>query len=177
MLQEKRRFKAISGKEHNPQRLARIAIAALQATNQRGILATGWGGLQASQLPENIFQLDQAPHDWLFPRVSAVVHHGGAGTTAAGLRAGCPTIICPFFGDQPFWGQRVHTLGVGPRPIPQKQLTVQKLVGAIQEVIFNPSLSNRAEILGQKIRAEDGIGNAIAIIETLTANAQKQKIL
>ncbi|MEM9908412.1 MAG: glycosyltransferase [Cyanobacteria bacterium P01_D01_bin.44] len=158
-------FGSMAGR--HPQRLAKIAIEALQATNQRGILATGWGGLQASHLPDTIFKLDQAPHAWLFPKVSAVVHHGGAGTTAAGLRAGRPTIICPFFGDQPFWGQRVHALGVGPKPIPQKRLTVANLAQAIQEISSNARMRQTAEALGQKIRAEDGIGNAIAIIESL----------
>ncbi|NEP14745.1 MAG: glycosyltransferase family 1 protein [Symploca sp. SIO2C1] len=164
-------FGSMAGR--HPQRLAKMAIEALQVTNQRGILATGWGGLQAKHLPETIFKLNQAPHDWLFPRVSAVVHHGGAGTTAAGLRAGCPTIICPFFGDQPFWGQRIHSLGVGPKPIPQKQLTAKKLAQAIREVTSNSSMGQKAKVLGEKIRVEDGIKDAIAIIETL-ARANKQ---
>ncbi|MBZ0297475.1 MAG: glycosyltransferase, partial [Anaerolineae bacterium] len=112
-------FGSMAGK--NPQRLAEIVIDALQQAGVRGIIATGWGGLETSDLPETIFKLDQAPHDWLFPRMSAVVHHGGAGTTAAGLRAGRPTIICTFIADQPFWGQRVHALGAGSKPIPQKQ--------------------------------------------------------
>ena len=157
-------FGSMTGR--HPKRLANVAIEVLQATKQRGILATGWGGLEASQLPDTIFKLDQAPHDWLFPRVSAVVHHGGAGTTAAGLRAGRPTIICPFFGDQPFWGQRVHALGVGPTPIPQKKLTVKALSQAIREVTSNTDMRQKAEALGESIRAEDGIGNAIAVIET-----------
>ena len=162
-------FGSISGRQ--PQRLAKVVIEALQATNQRGILATGWGGLQASDLPRTVFQLDQAPHDWLFPNVSAVIHHGGAGTTAAGLRAGRPTLICPFFGDQPFWGNQIYTLGVGPKPIPQKQLTTGKLTVAIQELVANQALRHNAEVLGEKIRAEDGVGNAIAILEA-TFSAQ-----
>ena len=157
-----------------PKRLANVAIEALQSTNQRGILATGWGRLEASQLPDTIFKLDQAPHDWLFSRVSAVVHHGGAGTTAAGLRAGRPTIICPFFGDQPFWGQRVYSLGVGPKPIPQKKLTVKMLSQAIREVTSNTDMRQKAEALGESIRAEDGIGNAIAIIETLSTGVAER---
>ncbi|OWY59323.1 UDP-glucose--sterol glucosyltransferase, partial [cyanobacterium TDX16] len=78
----------------------RLVIAALQQSGQRGVLASGWGGLQASDLPESVFLLEQAPHDWLFPRMATVVHHGGAGTTAAGLRAGKPSVICPFIADQ-----------------------------------------------------------------------------
>ncbi|MEM9216510.1 MAG: glycosyltransferase [Cyanobacteria bacterium P01_F01_bin.150] len=158
-------FGSISGRY--PQRLANIIIEALRITNQRGILATGWGGLQSNTLPKTIFQLDQAPHDWLFPKVSAVIHHGGAGTTAAGLRAGRPTLICPFFGDQPFWGKQIYTLGVGPKPIPQKQLTTSRLAKAINELVSNQTMRCNAEALGEKIRAEDGVGNAIALLEPL----------
>ena len=146
-------------------RVTRIVIEALLEVGVRGIIATGWGGLEADDLPHTILKIDRAPHDWLFPRVAAVVHHGGAGTTAAGLRAGRPTSVCPFFGDQPFWGARVHALGVGSRPIPQKKLTVSKLAEAIQEATRNPTLRNNAEALGEKIRQETGIANAISILE------------
>ncbi|MEM1256033.1 MAG: glycosyltransferase [Cyanobacteria bacterium P01_H01_bin.21] len=157
-------FGSISGS--HPEQLAKVILEALRATNQRGILATGWGGLQADDLPKTVFRLEQAPHDWLFSKVSAVIHHGGAGTTAAGLRAGRPTLICPFFGDQPFWGKRIYTLGVGPKPIPQKQLTTDKLAVAIHELVANETMRHNAETLGEKIRAEDGVGNAIAILAT-----------
>ncbi len=90
-------------------------------------------------------------------------------TVTLRLRAGCPTIICPFFGDQPFWGQRIYSLGVGPKPIPQKQLTVKKLAQAFREVTSNSSIGEKAKVLGERIRAEDGIKDAIAIIETLVS--------
>jgi sterol 3beta-glucosyltransferase len=161
-------FGSMSGS--NPQRLTNIVVEALQQTRVRGIIATGWGGLDAANLPETIFKLEQAPHDWLFPRVTAVVHHGGAGTTAAGLRAGRPTIICPFMGDQPFWGKRVNELGIGPEPIPQKKLTVEKLAAALQAVTTNSSMREKAAVLGKQIRAEDGLANAVNIIEKLWGN-------
>lgn len=104
----------------SPGKMAEMVIQALKQTGARGILATGWGGLRAEHLPKEIFQVSQVPHDRLFPRMAAVVHHGGAGTTAAGLRAGKPSVIVPFFGDQPFWGDRVHALGAGPAPVPRK---------------------------------------------------------
>jgi sterol 3beta-glucosyltransferase len=107
------------------------------------------------------------PHDWLFPQVAAVVHHGGAGTTAAGLRAGRPTVICPFFGDQPFWGRRVHDLGVGSTPIPQKKLTAEKLAAALREVTTSPAIRAQADALGDRIRREDGVARAVAFIERL----------
>jgi sterol 3beta-glucosyltransferase len=86
----------------DPRELARTVARALVKTSQRAIVLTGWGGLHSSELPREIFSIDWVPFDWLFPRVAAVVHHGGAGTTAAGLRAGRPTIIVPFFLDQFF---------------------------------------------------------------------------
>src|SRR5690606_20447509 len=106
----------------DPERLTSIVVEALKRSGERGLIATGWGGIEAANLPESVFPIESAPHDWLFPRVAAVVHHGGAGTTAAGLRVGKPTVVCPFFGDQPFWGRRIFELGVGPEPIPQKKL-------------------------------------------------------
>jgi sterol 3beta-glucosyltransferase len=147
-----------------PEEKARFALEALRRTGQRGLIATGWGGLRADELPDNVFAIQEAPHDWLFPRVAAVVHHGGAGTTAAGLRAGKPTIIVPFIGDQPFWGRRVYELGAGPAPIPQKRLNADNLAAAIQAAVSDPAMSRRAAELGEKIRAEDGIARAVAII-------------
>ena len=91
----------------DPQRMTALIVEALALAGQRGLLTSGWGGLSATVNAEHVFALESAPHDCLFPHASAVVHHGGAGTTAAGLRAGKPTVICPFFGDQPFWGRRV----------------------------------------------------------------------
>lgn len=146
-------------------RTTRLVIDAVQQSGQRAILATGWGGLSAAEVPDYIHLLRSAPHDWLFPHCLAVVHHGGAGTTGAGLRAGKPTVICPFFGDQPFWGQRVYALGVGPRPIPQKQLTADNLAQAIQTATRDTAMHQRAISLGAKIRAEAGVMQAIACIQ------------
>ena len=160
-------FGSMAGK--NPQRLASIVVDALQQANVRGIIATGWGGLDASNLPDTIYKIDKVPHDWLFERVTAVVHHGGAGTTAAGLRAGRPTIICPFMGDQPFWGTRVENLGVGPKPIKQKKLSVEKLAVAIQTVTNDTAMQKKAAVLGKKIQAEDGVANAISTIDKILA--------
>lgn len=150
----------------DPEVKARLVLDALAQAGQRGIIASGWGGLKASALPDTVFMLEQAPHDWLFPRVKAVVHHGGAGTTAAGLRAGKPHVICPFLGDQPFWGQRTYALGVGAHPIPQKQLTADKLASAIRTVVADAEMQRRADALGTDIRAEDGVGRAVTMIET-----------
>ena len=151
----------------SPEQTADLIIQALKLTNQRAILLSGWGGLQKANIPDSIFMIDAIPHSWLFPRVSAVVHHGGASTTAAGLKAGVPSVIIPFFGDQPFWGQRVAELGVGSKPIPRKQLTAERLANAIQEVVTNEGIRQRAAKLGKQIQTENGIESAVKIFNEL----------
>jgi sterol 3beta-glucosyltransferase len=150
-----------------PERLATAAVEALLQTGQRGLLASGWGGLSAAELPDTIYTIDHAPHDWLFPHMAAVVHHGGSGTTAAGLRAGRPTLVCPFFGDQPFWGKRVYQLGAGPEPIPQKELAAPKLAQAIKKLTDDPAIQANARQIGEQLRREDGIGNAVQFVESV----------
>ncbi|MFO7663805.1 MAG: glycosyltransferase [Chloroflexota bacterium] len=145
-------------------RKTEIVLNALKLAGRRGILATGWGGLAVSNASDDIFVVDAVPHNWLFPRVAAVVHHGGAGTTGAALRAGRPTIICPFVGDQYFWGRRVKALGVGPSPISQWRLTAERLADGIRCAVDDQAMRQRAAALGKAIRAEDGIGRAIALI-------------
>jgi sterol 3beta-glucosyltransferase len=124
-------------------------------------------------LPETVFQLDAIPHPWLFPRCAAVVHHGGMGTTAAGLRAGKPTLICPYFHDQPFWGSVVRDLGVGPSPLPQADLSVDRLAEALRQVTADDGMRQRAEALGAKIRAEDGVARAVERIGTYLARPNR----
>jgi sterol 3beta-glucosyltransferase len=151
----------------NPQQLAELILAALAQSGQRGLLLTGWGGLRAGSTPDSVFVLDAAPHSWLFGRVAAVVHHGGAGTTAEGLRAGVPTVVLPFLFDQPFWGARIHALGLGPAPIPQKKLTAERLARAITTAVTDANLRQRAGQAGAAIRAEDGVGKAVNAIERI----------
>jgi UDP:flavonoid glycosyltransferase YjiC (YdhE family) len=148
-----------------PEETADLVLKALQQAGQRALLFSGWGGLQKTDLPDSVLMIDSTPHSWLFPRCAAVVHHGGAGTTAAGLRAGVPSVVVPFFGDQPFWGRRVHDLGVGPAPIPRSKLNIDRLAQAINEAVTDPGMRQRAAALGVKIRAEDGVANAVGIIQ------------
>lgn len=150
-----------------PEETTGLIIEAVKKSQQRAILHSGWNGLQKSDLPESIFMIDSIPHSWLFQRMAAVVHHGGAGTTAAGLRAGVPGIIVPFFADQPFWGARVAELGVGPKPIPRKSLTAEQLSQAIQVAVTNADMRQRAANLGAKIQSEDGVAEAVEIIGRL----------
>jgi sterol 3beta-glucosyltransferase len=148
----------------NAEKRTQIILEALEKSGQRGLFVSGWGGLKAADLPQTVYMAESIPHDWLFPQVAAVVHHGGAGTTAAGLRAGKPTIICPFMADQPFWGKLVYQRGVGPQPIPQNWLTTDKLATAITTAVEDQTMKRRAAELGEQIRAEDGIARAVEII-------------
>lgn len=158
-------FGSMAGRD--PEKKARMVVQALQNAGLRGVIATGWGGLNAENLPEGIFKIESAPHDWLFPKMAAVVHHGGAGTTAAGLRAGKPTLICPFMGDQPYWGKLVAQRGVGVDPIPQKKMSVDKLTAAFLELKNNQEIRKNAAVLGEKLRAEDGLSETVSLIERL----------
>jgi len=149
----------------NPEQLAEIIMEALTKSGQRGLLLTGWGGLRPELVPENVFVVDSAPHSWLFPRMAAVVHHGGAGTTAEGLRAGVPTVIVPFVFDQPFWGARIKAMGLGPEPIPKKKLTADRLASAISKAVTDSGMRQRASSCGAAIRAEDGVSNAVELVK------------
>jgi sterol 3beta-glucosyltransferase len=148
-----------------PEKTADLVLQALARTGQRGVLSSGWGGLKKENLPETVFMIGSIPHSWLFPQMAAVVHHGGAGTTAAGLWAGIPAIVTPFFGDQPFWGKRVYALGVGPRSIPRKRLTLDRLVESIRCVVSDKAMQQKAARLGERIRAENGVARAVATLE------------
>jgi len=143
--------------------LTRNVVEALALTGRRGVLATGWGGLRLAGPGRTLFLLDAAPHDWLFPRCSAVVHHGGAGTTHEGLRWGRPSVICPVTVDQPFWGRRVAALGAGPKPLPQNQLTAAALAKAIMDAHAPPMIASAAA-LGEKLRRENGPAMAVDIL-------------
>ena len=153
--------------QRDPESTTRLVLDAVARSGQRAILLSGWGGLTATERPRSVFQGDSIPHSWLYPRVSAVVHHGGAGTTFAGLRAGVPSIVVPFHGDQPFWAKCVHDLGVGPAPIPRTRLSAERLAGAIEAAVRDEAMAARAAALGERIRAEDGVGRAVASIERI----------
>ena len=150
----------------DPQKTTEMVLETVKATGYRFLLATGWGGLDPGQLPDRVFQIRSVPHDWLFPRVAAVVHHSGAGTVGNGLHAGKPTVCCPFLGDQYFWGDAVYRLGAGPRPIPRHELNAERLTEAIRLVMTDQDMCERARRLGQKLRPENGVARAIEIIET-----------
>ncbi len=151
----------------NPEATTQLMVDALAQAEKRGIIYSGWAGLKAESLPESVFLLDGAPHDWLFPQMAGVVHHGGAGTTAVGLRAGVPTTVVAHMADQPYWGRRVHELGVGSECIHRKDLTVARLAKAIRFMTDNPQIQQNATALSQKIAQEDSVAEAVRVFNRL----------
>lgn len=141
-----------------------IVAEAVRAASVRAIIATGRGGLDARS-SDNLLVIDQAPHDWLFGKAAAVVHHGGGGTTAAALAAGVPQVVCPFVADQPHWAQRMHAVGVAPRPLPYRKLTVAALTEAITRAADDPAIRQRAVELRELVRSENGVGAAVRELE------------
>jgi len=152
----------------NPEQVTDMVIQALAMAGQRGILLAGQGilgsGMEHRSSTHPVYFVESVPHDWLLPRTTAVVHHGGAGTTAAGIRGSVPSILVPGSGDQGLWAYRVETLGVGPSPIPRSKLTAERLAKAIIQSTTNYTMRQRAKTLGEKILAEDGVGEAVRII-------------
>lgn len=138
---------------------------------RRAVLQMGWANLGDVELPPNIHRAGAVSHQWLFPRASAVIHHGGAGTTAAVMRAGVPSAVVWFLGDQPTWGKRIARLGVGPPPVRFSRFSGDWLDRTLQRLTSDPQMSARAAQLGARIRAEDGLGEAVAAIERVGATS------
>jgi UDP:flavonoid glycosyltransferase YjiC (YdhE family) len=135
---------------------------------QRGILSGGWGDLGEQALGSSILKIGYVPYTWLLPCCAGSVIHGGSGSTASALRAGVPTLVVPFLMDQFYWGKRVFDLGLGPRPVPIKRLTTEAICAAIEEILHNDDMRRKAAVLGDKLRAEDGVSKAISVIQQYT---------
>jgi sterol 3beta-glucosyltransferase len=148
----------------DPAALTRTIFSALAKAGARGIVSEGWAHLGGAAPPPNVYVIGDCPHDWLFARCRAVCHHGGAGTTAAGLRAGLPTVVVPFFGDQFFWGRIVADAGAGPEPIPIRRLNSENLMAAF-DACRRPQIRERASELGVRLRATDGVELAVQSVE------------
>ncbi len=139
-----------------------LVLRALKLSGQRGVLLSGWAGLgKGRTLPEFVFCAESLPHSWLFPRMAALVHHGGAGTTGTALRGGVPSVFTPLAADQPSWARLVSALGAGPAPLPFQTLTAEQLAEAIREAVTNAAMRQRATELSKQIQEEDGIGQTI----------------
>lgn len=161
-------FGSMTGRKNKE--LTQQILQGLASTGTRALLLTGWGALTQDQLqgpwdPNQVFFLENAPHDWLFPKMKAVVHHGGAGTTSSGFRAGTPQWVIPHFADQFFWGERVHSLGCGPKPVSRKKVCVSDWVKNLKDLVENPNYRVNAHQLAEQIQSEDGVGRAVEIIE------------
>ena len=141
----------------DPNAMTKLIFDAVKKAGVRALVSKGWGGFGADEIgiPEGVFMLGNIPHDWLFQHVSCVVHHGGAGTTAAGIALGKPTVVVPFFGDQAFWGAMIARAGAGPLPVPYKHLDSDKLAAAILEAL-KPAALEKAAKLGESIAREKG---------------------
>lgn len=150
--------------DNKPAKTTEMILEGLKLSGQRGIISIGWAGIGNYNLPDSVFLVDNVPHSWLFKNVSATVIHGGAGTAAASMRAGVPTIITPFLGDQFYWGRQLHKLGVSPKPINFNKLTSERLADLIKTALTDEDMKMRAKELGEKINSEDGVGNAVEII-------------
>ncbi|MFF9395111.1 glycosyltransferase [Streptomyces griseoluteus] len=159
-----------SMKTRDPEATDALVRTALRRANLRGVLP---GDPATSE--DDILVVGDTPHDWLFPRMAAVVHHGGAGTTASALRAGRPSLICPFFGDQPYWAARVHELGAGPAPLPARKLTVADLVHRLHALTRHASYTETAHRLGRALEAEDGIAQACQVLDRLGGAASSSR--
>jgi sterol 3beta-glucosyltransferase len=145
--------------------LTRVVLEACDQAETRAVLLQGWGSLGDTALPATVHVEREVPHAWLFARSSAIVHHGGAGTTGAAVRSGTPAAIVPLGFDQQFWGSRLHSMGVSPAPINRRELNASALAAAIRQMRTDARLRASAAALGEVVRAEDGTGVALARIE------------
>lgn len=158
-------FGSMTGSD--PARTTRTVLEAARLAGRRLVVGAGWGGLDVSGLPDDVFAATDVDYRSLFPHMAAVVHHGGAGTTGVAFAAGRPQVVCPFVADQPFWGGIVERRGVGPGPLPQRKLEPAALAAAITEMTTGARMSRNAERIGEQVRAEDGVGTAVRALERI----------
>ncbi len=149
----------------DPAGMSELAVEALRRAGQRGVLIRGAQDPSEARLPDSVIAVGAISHDWLFARCSAVVHHGGAGTIAAALKAGVPSVVVPHMIDQVAWGRAIHALGAGPAPIRRRKLSPERLHKAITAAVTDVSIRERTAALGGRIRAEDGIKCAVEVFE------------
>ncbi len=150
----------------NAHETTRILIDAVTRTDQRAIIQAGWAQLGTQETLPNIFCTEYVPHQWLFPQACCIVHHGGAGTTTSACRAKIPSIVVAHNADQPYWGKRLSALGVAPKHLHRRNLTVERLTKRIQSVLDTPAMKERAEALGTQMETEDGLTTAVRMIES-----------
>jgi UDP:flavonoid glycosyltransferase YjiC (YdhE family) len=142
-------------------------LGAIGATGVRAVVQAGWAGLDAGQ-DEQVLTIGEVPHSWLLPQVAAVVHHGGAGTTAAGIRAGVPAVLTPIYADQPLWARRLTDLGVATT-VPFRKLTADRLAAALTDLLRGSGYRDRARALAARVATEDGAAAVVAAVDRLAA--------
>lgn len=150
-----------------PDELWAMLCRALASTGERAVVRLRWGQWRPESVPQGICLLDEAPFDWLFPQTQGVIHHGGSGTTGTALRAGVPQWIVPHMADQPYFGRRVHHLGVGPAPLPLHKLTAARLAETLGVLRSDRGMAARAAAIGERVRSEDGVARAVEVVERL----------
>src|SRR5579883_2428946 len=158
-----------SNHEPDPAAMTRLVLRAVELAGVRVLLSTGWGAMEEVVGNPHVLSIGSVPHNWLFRQTAGVVHHGGAGTTGSAIRAGVPSVAVTYFSDQPFWGRRILALGVGPHPIPRQRLTAARLAEALRALVGDPAMRERAARLGALLRAEDGVGQAVAVFQRQVA--------
>ena len=148
---------------------ARLLDALIESmAGRRALFYPGWSGIDPKALPDNFLAIADTPHDWLFPRVAAVIHHGGSGTSHSAARAGVPSIVTPFAGDQFFWAERLRVSGVAPPAMDARRPKAEAL-GRALDFVFTARVQNRAQRLGETMRAENGVLDAVAALERIMA--------
>lgn len=153
----------------DPERTGRMIVEAVRLAGVRAVVATGWGGIGGAHDQDDILFVNDVPHEWLFNRVSVVVHHGGSGTSGAALAAGRPQVVCPFFVDQPYFAHRIHTLGAAPPPLPQRELNSAALARALESAVTTPAMATAAQKLARQLRTDPGPTHAVKILEATQA--------
>ncbi|WP_047866619.1 glycosyltransferase [Rubrobacter aplysinae] len=161
-------FGSIAGED--PQELRDLLVGALRRARRRGVVLTGWSGLSNAEFPEDVYSIPEAPHDWIFSKAEAVIHHGGAGTTGASLRSGNPTIVMPFYADQLFWARRVAHLEAGVATLPRAKMSASRLAEAIEQATNDWKIKVRAQTLGRDLRSENGVEVATKYIYQMLQN-------
>ena len=147
----------------NPDKFTEMVIEASNRSGVRVVLSRGWTGLGTKDYPDTVFVTEDTNHSLLFPLMAGVMHHGGSGTTHTGAKAGVPQFIMPEIIDQYYWGNRVYKLGLGPKPVSSKKLTVEKLTEALKEM-SNGQYREQAIKMGKKMKDENGVPEIVRII-------------
>lgn len=151
----------------NPHRTTRVVVEALRKARVRAVVITSSSGIVPGELSDDVYTIEEVPFGWLFPRMAAIVHAGGAGTTAQALAAGCPQVVCPIDADQPFWAKRMYSIGVAPAPQPEQQLASENLAHAIRRALRDKAIAQQARKIGKRVRREDGVMTAVKLLESI----------